>query len=163
MSKSKIEYIKNTFSKKIKVELYIPLLENKGIYDNYIVELLDLLDVYICPVQNNIHKNDILEYFICPSYFKMGLFNFLRFKRYIATEEDFKDLFVKYSKKDKIDKNIIEGYKIFINVNLFNNKKVIEDYIKDIIDKINKREDIIDKNISRIKYSLAINDFILKS
>ena len=115
MGKNKIEYIKNTFSKKNKVELYIPLLENKEIYEEYIVELFDLLDVYMCPVQNNIHKNDILEYFICPSYLKMGLFNFLRFKRYIATEEDFKNLFIKYSTKEKIDKNIIEGYKIFIN------------------------------------------------
>jgi hypothetical protein len=107
--------VQNAFKTKTKVKFYVPEAMEFDKVHSYSIELMDLINAYIEPLKYGIAKEDILEFLTDSLYEKMDLFSFLRYRRFLALEEDFDALFLKYLKPQEFDgAKSIRGYEVVL-------------------------------------------------
>ena len=80
------------FSNKESCMIYIPLeMEDK---ESFIVELLDTCEAYLEPLKYGLPKEDILDFLNLEK--QKSLIDYLLYKKFIATTDDFKKLALRY-------------------------------------------------------------------
>lgn len=151
--------IREAFQKKEKARLYIPILKDRSIYEDFIIELLDLLSAYFEPLKYGFGKQDILEFLTLDRFINFDLFTFLRFRRFIATDEDIEELFIKYIKMDKDYKSneYYRGYEMVIKKESYLSDEEMEIYIAETIKKICYSNINKTDNLKEIYYSPITN------
>jgi hypothetical protein len=95
--------IQKAFNTKTRVKFYVPMDMSLDKFNTYSIESMDLVSAFIEPIRDGIRKENILEFLTDPLYSKMDLFSFLRHRHFIALEEDFENLFMKYTKSEERD------------------------------------------------------------
>ncbi|MDO5123849.1 MAG: hypothetical protein Q4D44_04190, partial [Eubacteriales bacterium] len=101
--------------------------------EKYLVELRDILHAFFRPIEYGFNSTDILHYFEEKNYLSYSFEQYLKIKRYIAVEQDFKDLFKKYNPNNNMKTNTLRIYK--------NQLDLFEKYI----DSFSSKEQIIEK------------------
>ena len=71
--------------------------------ESYLVELRDLLHAYFRPIEFSFNSTDILHFIEESNYLSYSLEEYFRYKRYIASNEDFKQLFKKYNPNKEVN------------------------------------------------------------
>lgn len=134
MNNLSLNIIKKAFKNKDSVTLYIPILHEEDLYQQFIVEVLDLVEAYLDPLTDGLNKNDILDYLIKPEFSNVSLFDYLHFKRFIANKEDFLDLFLSYCNRYCSKEGLYyEGFELNVNDELSFDLEKREIYIADFI------------------------------
>ena len=103
--------------------------------ERYLVELRDLLHAYFRPLEFGFHSLDILHFIEDSHYLSFPLEEYLRYKRYIASDKDFELLFTKYNPNKEIP---------FTSIRI---KKEELDSFENCIDSFMANDTIIDKFI----------------
>jgi len=117
------DVIKILSSKPVSAKVFIPFFNDKDLYDNFVVELLELIESYFYPIKYGLSIAsifDILEH-------DENLCEYLYKKRFIVLEEDFKILVSKYLFKD----NNLETECVILEIS----KNLTESEITDLIQK----------------------------
>ncbi len=93
---NKNDVIKILSSKQNSVRVFIPFLYDKVLYDNFVVELFELIEAYFYPIRYGLSKYTILDILVNEE----ELCDYLHEKRFIVLEKDFHNLVSKYLLKD---------------------------------------------------------------
>ena len=90
----------------------------------FVVEILDTVSAYLSPVQYGISKNDLIDFYnSVKNYSNSEFIEFLRYKKIIATSDDFVNLLLMYSK----DNFLIKCFEVSIDFSLFENKLLFDE------------------------------------
>lgn len=92
--------LENLFKEKEFAEVPIPLLKKFDLYQDYFVELLDVLKAYMEPLDIGISKWTIEEVVLK----NFNLLEYLLLKRYLIESEFFKELAIKYARKSGLQR-----------------------------------------------------------
>jgi dihydrofolate reductase len=112
------------FEVKNKVTFYIPLNFKINECEPFVVEILDTVTAYLMPIQFGIGKGDIIEFYNnVKDYSDGGFIDYLRYKKFIVTSDDFLGILVKYSK----DNFPIKCFEVSIDFSLFENESSFEE------------------------------------
>lgn len=137
------------FEEKNNITLFVPVNFKVDEYEPFIVELLDTVSAYLKPVQYGIHREDLIDFLTNKNDVNMdGFISYLRYKRFIATKDDFIGLLSKYS----ISNEKVRIIEVQVDLTLFSDYDSFEEELafalKDICMK-KRPYNLEDKIISR--------------
>lgn len=141
------EYSK-IFKDKKRLNIFVPTVSVSIDLFSYLIKLLDMIDAYFHPLLDGVSKQDIVEYFTDQKFEGMDFGDFLRFRKYLATEEDFINFYKAYFMNCGLTaQDRIEGMFIEITKGLSEDHERIQAIFKKLVNFIHSIEGERKKNI----------------